>query len=250
MKKIVNLLMPMAGRGSRFSKSGYSLPKPLVKLNGKPFFWWSIMSISRSVEITTLTCVILKEHIEKFDIDKKILSYFPEARFVILEDVTSGALETAISGLKCINNDLPVIINDCDHAFEVNKLSESINLLKESENLDGYLCHFKSDSPAYSYGQYDQSEKLIETVEKRVISNLAIAGAYIFKSKQLVSLYYEEYKNNCLYDELFISGLYNFMVSDGKVIKGILLDSHLSFGTPDELAFASKNNTYTNWKLQ
>lgn len=245
---MVNLLMPMAGRGSRFSITGYDLPKPLVELNGKPFFWWSITSILRSVDIATLTCVILKEHIDKFNIDKKILSYFPDARFVILENVTSGALETAISGLKLINNDLPVIINDCDHAFELNDLSEKINFLRESELLDGYLCHFKSDSSAYSYGRYDQSGQLIETVEKKAISNLAIAGAYIFRNRKLISLYYNAYKDNCSYDELYISGLYNFMVSDDKVIRGILLDSHLSFGTPNELDFASKNNKYANWK--
>lgn len=237
----------MAGRGSRFSKAGYQIPKPLVKLNGYPFFWWAIMSVERSVEVKTLTCVILEEHIEEFDIKNKVLSFFPEANFVVLPDITDGALDSAVAGLEMIDNDYPVIINDCDQAFEANCLSKCIEVLNKGQDVNGFLCHFKSDSPSYSYAQYDESKKLIRTVEKEVISNLAIAGAYIFENRTVINRYFEDYKKNCTYSETYISGLYNLMISNGEVIKGLLLDSHLSFGTPEELSVANDNLPYKHW---
>lgn len=237
----------MAGRGSRFSNAGYEIPKPLVDLHGKPFFWWAIMSVKRVTELETLTCVILKEHIELFDIKNVVLSYFPEATFKILNDVSDGALDSAIFGLSEIENDFPVLINDCDHAFEAVGLAEKLEQLKTKSNLNGFLCHFKSSSPSYSYAQYDESGSLIKTAEKQVISELAIAGAYIFEDKDLIQGYFEEYKNNCMYSETYISGLYNLMIHDDRVVNGIILDSHLSFGTPEELSAATESNPYKDW---
>ena len=243
----INLVIPMAGRGSRFSNAGYEIPKPLVDLNGRPFFWWAIMSVKRTLNLKTLTCVILKEHIEQYDIKNIVLSYFPEATFQVLDDVTDGALDSAIYGLNEINNNYPVLINDCDHAFEGNDLSSKLELLRNDKNLNAYLCHFKSSSAAYSYAEYDETGKLIKTAEKKVISNLAIAGAYIFENKNIIVDYFEEYKNNCVYSETYISGLYNLMLDAGKVVNGIVLDSHLSFGTPEELEKAIFSKQYIEW---
>jgi dTDP-glucose pyrophosphorylase len=240
---MINLIMPMAGRGSRFSKAGFHTPKPLVELENRPFFWWSVMSIIRNVEVASLICVVLKEHVEVFDIKNKICSFFPEAKFVVLDDVTDGALDTACQGVEIIDNDYPVVINDCDHAFEISHLSE---YLKNIDEISGYLCHFKSSLPAYSYALYDNNY-LVRTVEKEVISDMAIAGAYIFKNKNIIIKYYDEYKNNCEYNESYISGLYNLMVRGNEKIKGITLDSHISFGTPDELSKVIINIPYKSW---
>jgi len=244
---MINLIIPMAGRGSRFSKAGYQIPKPLVDLNGRPFIWWSIMSVKRVVDVKTLTCVILKEHIEAFDIKNKVLSYFPEANFVVLDDVSDGALDSAIIGLSNVSNNYPVLINDCDHAFDIPELGKYIEQLNTSEDVNAFLCHFKSDSPAYSYAKYTSKGNLEKTVEKQVISELAIAGAYIFEDKSLIEKYFTDYKNNCNYSETYISGLYNFMVQDNKTVKGIVLDSHLSFGTPEELSAIVDSMPYKYW---
>ncbi|MCF4175270.1 NTP transferase domain-containing protein [Vibrio sp. McD22-P3] len=245
---MINLVVPMAGLGSRFSKAGYKFPKPLEDLHGKPFFWWSIQSVAREIKISSLTCVVLREHVETFDIDKKVLGYFPDAKFVILDELSDGALDSAMAGLKSCDNQEPILINDCDHAFEIKGLPEIVSRLS-SGKVDGYLCHFKADSPAYSYAKYNKDSGLLEfTAEKEVISELAIAGLYMFRNKQIIESYFEEYKEKCTYNETFISGLYNFMAQDGMLIKGKQLESHLSFGTPEELTLAKRNLPYINWE--
>ena len=70
----------MAGRGSRFFKNGFVCPKPLIEINGKPFFYWAARSVEKFVDCADLTFVVLEEHIRDFAIDEKIKAYWPAAR--------------------------------------------------------------------------------------------------------------------------------------------------------------------------
>lgn len=83
-KNKVHLIMPMGGAGSRFFKNGFVMPKPLIEINNKPFFYWATRSISKYVELEDLTFVVLQEHIDDFGIDKSIKKYFPNANIVII----------------------------------------------------------------------------------------------------------------------------------------------------------------------
>ncbi|NJL08733.1 MAG: NTP transferase domain-containing protein [Methylacidiphilales bacterium] len=121
----VNLIIPMAGRGSRFSKAGVSIPKPLVELAGRPFFWWATESVRRSTPIGEMVFVVLREHVAAFQIDARVLDCYPSARIIVIDEVTSGAAETGVIGARAIANDLPVAINDCDHAFNAPFLDEA-----------------------------------------------------------------------------------------------------------------------------
>lgn len=75
----INLIMPMAGGGTRFKKEGIDIPKPLIELNGKPFFFWATQSIIKFVKIDELIFVVLKEHVKKYKIDREILKYYPNS---------------------------------------------------------------------------------------------------------------------------------------------------------------------------
>lgn len=244
---MINLIIPMAGRGSRFNKQGFKQPKPLLELFGKPFFWWAIESVKRVVPAEHIICVILKEHVTEFNIDKVIKKYYPGVTLVVIDEVTDGALDTAVIGINSLKNDLPIIINDCDQAFMMDRMESAIDVLSSNPGLQGYLCHFDSNSPSYSYAEYDSEGNLLRTAEKKVISNKAISGVYIFRSKKIIENYYNTYKKNCQYTETYISGLYNIIVSEGGTIKGINLREHLSFGTPEEYRSAILNKSFLSW---
>ena len=88
----MHLIMPMGGAGTRFFNNGYDCPKPLLLLQGKPFFYWSARSVLSCCQVESLTFVVLQEHIDRFDIDKRILEYFPQAKIVSLPKVLPGAV--------------------------------------------------------------------------------------------------------------------------------------------------------------
>jgi dTDP-glucose pyrophosphorylase len=248
MRSDIALVIPAAGKGSRFSQLGFSEPKPLIELFGRPFFWWATESVRRQVPIRQLVFVVLREHIEAFSIDSRIKSFYPDATIIVIDEVTSGAAETAYIGIGAIEEVGPIAVNDCDHAFSANELASTVSAL--GDELDGGLMCFRSSNPAYSYIRLDANEQIVGTVEKQAVSPYAISGCYLFSdSAEFVELF-GHYKAVCPYKELFISGIYNLIADRGGRLGLTELDSHVSFGTPDELVgvTAERFENFLKWR--
>ena len=239
----INLIIPMAGGGTRFKKEGIEMPKPLINLNGKPFFFWATQSIVKFLKVEKLIFIVLKEHVEKYEIDKKILEYYPEAQLKVIDKVLNGAVLTCLEGVELIDNDNPILFNDCDHAFLCNFFYEFCKINNFNE-VDGGLLTFKSNDSRYSYVALDENDNVIQTMEKKVISNQAICGAYYFKNKQIFEEAVNIYLEKCAYTEYFVSGVYNVMADKGLKIKNFNTNEHVSFGTPDEFEEAQSDIVY------
>lgn len=267
----LQLVMPMAGRGSRFSRNGFDLPKPLIGIHGKPFFYWAVRSISKYIDCAGITFVVLQEHVRDFAIDAEIKKYFPDARITALPEVTEGAAITCLRGVEGLSNCEPVLFNDCDHLFrctDFNRFCEEIkfhagkrdtgtviggNIEKDSaaqtktllhcgipSGPDGALLTFESESPAYSYLEYGNDGEVCRTVEKQVVSRDAICGAYYFRSRAVFESACADYLMNCEYKEYFLSGVYNALIGAGGTVRGFRTDFHLPFGIPEEYEEAEK----------
>lgn len=230
----ITMVMPMAGRGSRFSREGEHRPKPLIDLAGRPFFWWATESLRRAAPVGEMVYVVLEEHVRDHAIDQAIYRYYPDAKIVALPAVTSGAAETAMLGLAAVDTAGPVAVNDCDHGFRSTRLPQLVDLLVGGDAA-GLLC-FRSNSPSYSYARLDADDRVVGTVEKQVASPYAIAGCYTFADPKVFLDAYDPYRISCGYDELFVSGLYNQLIEGGASVALTVADRHLSFGTPEELA--------------
>lgn len=228
------MVMPMAGRGSRFSKLGFDLPKPLIPLHGRPFFWWATESLRRQTPLRELIFVVLQEHCEQFSIDARVREFYPEARIVAIPEVTAGAAETAMVGLRELVSEGPVAINDCDHAFEFTGLGDVLPRL--GVDMGGALMSFPSSNPAYSYAELDETDSyVVRTAEKQAISPNAIGGCYFIGKPREFETLYAAYVQDCPYQELFMSGVFNLMIAQGQKVGLIKSSLHRSFGTPDEM---------------
>lgn len=229
----LSLVMPMAGRGSRFA-GAEALPKPLVELDGKPFFWWAVESVRRLAPVDEMIFVVLDDHVRDFAIDARIRSYFPDAVIERLPAVTAGAAETAAIGVAALRSTGPVAVCDSDHGFD----PADTNLFAGLAGRDGLLLCFESRDPAYSFACVDASGDVTRTVEKQAVSTNAIAGCYLFSSPQAFLAAWTRYRAECPYDELFVSGLYNTLIQGGGRVGYHMLRQHLSFGTPAEFVAA------------
>lgn len=221
------MIMPMAGRGSRFARNGVATPKPLIDLRGRPFFWWASESLRRHARVDEMVFVVLAEHCRDHAIDRRIHDYYPDARVVALPEVTGGAAETAALGARALASKGRIAINDCDHAFVCSDLAAAADA-------EGGLICFRSDNPAYSYARLDADGAVAGSVEKQVVSPFAIAGCYLFASADLMLALYDEYARSCPYNELFVSGLYNLIAARGGSIARYGAERHISFGAPEE----------------
>lgn len=229
------LVVPMAGRGSRFRQGGRATPKPLIELAGRPFFAWAVDSVRRVVPVREMVFVVLQEHVDDFDIAERVRARYPEARVVAIPEVTAGAAETAAVGIAALRTPGPFAVNDCDHAFLAEGLGDVAGALAGS-GAAGALLGFRATSPAYSYVRLAADGSVAGTVEKQVVSPFAIAGCYLFADRAAFAGQFERYRAECPYGELFLSGVYNTIVAGGGRVLFHELARHVSFGTPDELA--------------
>lgn len=238
----LSLVMPMAGRGSRFAKAGHTQPKPLVDLFGKPFYWWATESVRQATPVDELVFVVLREHCEAHGIDHLIRADYPDAKLVVLDDVTEGAAETARLGIEALETDSPIAINDCDHAFACPDLGTLATALQA--DTQAALVTFRSDSPNFSYARLGPDGRVTGTVEKQVVSPFAIAGCYLFKNQSVFQNSYAAFRETCAYDELFLSGVIDHIASAGERVDLQELAHHFPFGTPDELGRLSPDLMY------
>lgn len=239
----LNLIMPMGGGGTRFGIAGYAVPKPLIEIYGKPFFYWATQSVVRYVDVQSPTFVVLQEHVDDFQIDKRIASYYPDARIVVIPKVLPGAVMTCLAGLDGQAMDGPVLFNDCDHLFTCRSFYNHC-AKGSADDMDGGLLTFHSTDARFSYAQCDENGYVVRTVEKQAVSEDAICGAYYFRSAALFRQAAEAYLQKCDYAEFFVSGVYNVLAGMGAKIRLFPVDSHVSFGTPEEYEAAKSDGTY------
>ncbi len=239
----LHLIMPMGGQGSRFFKDGFIMPKPLIEINGKPFLYWATKSITKFIDNYDLTFVVLKNHIEEFGIDRVIKKYFSEAEIVAVDssEVSGGPVMTCLAGIKNIKDDNAIIFNDCDHMFCSSSFNNAMN--NGEIHSDGALLTFKSNEPQFSYVCFDDKGKIYKTVEKQVVSNQAICGAYYVRNAEIFKMSAEQYLKECEYSEFFVSGVYNVMCNNKMNVDYFEVDFHIPFGTPKEYEQA-KNSKY------
>ena len=231
--KGIHLVMPMAGRGARVSEYGFDCPKPLIDIYEKPFFYWAVESIYHFVDVVDITFVVLREHVQNYGIEKNILKLYPQAKIKIIDKILNGPVMTCMEAVMEINDDNPILFNDCDHAFIARSFYSYARNITD-DNIDGALLTFKSDNPIYSYVVFSDNGEVIGTVEKVVASSEAICGAYYFRNKDVFREAVSSYLVNCSYGEFYISGLYNEMLANGRRVVTFPLDEHISFGTPEE----------------
>lgn len=242
----LHIIMPMAGEGSRFIKEGWTTPKPLIELEGKPFFLHAIDSVRLEDILMKYSFIVRKEHIDNYNIDQGIKNVLPDANIFSVEKTTRGALETCLMAKEAIDPSDAIIIMDCDLEFSSRKFNEIIRdtlKLSSEEARGGALVSFESESPKYSYAEIDDAGKVIRTAEKEVISNHALCGAYFFASgKEFLEKAIEMVDAPMEKPELYVSLLYNKLLKDHSTVYLAPMEYYRSFGTPEELEAAKNGN--------
>ena len=232
----VQILMPMGGLGSRFTKAGYKIPKPLIEVDGKPMFMKALDSF-KNLKNTNYIFVIRKDQDQKYHLRSQILTHLPMAKIAILDHDTRGAVESCLSAEKYIDDELPIIIADCDIYFESSEYIKKISAAQLNGRPDAILLCFESSDPRYSYAKLDNNN-VVATAEKIVISNNAILGGYYFNKGSVFKQLAHEFTNENLpinLKEYYLSHLFNLLLEKSGKIEIAKTDTMHIFGTPEEL---------------
>lgn len=237
---MLNIVVPMAGRGSRFANAGYKDPKPLIPVGGQPMIQWVIDNV-RPAAPHRFIFVCLAEHLTSYpEVPATLRRLCPGCEIVKVDRVTEGAASTVLLARQFIDNGDPIMIANADQFVEL-KIDAYLAEM-ERQKADGLIMTFWADHPKWSYCRMNADGSVREVVEKKVVSNEATVGIYNFRrgadfvraADAMIA------KNLRVNNEFYVAPTYNQLIEEGSKIvisaTGREYNGMYGLGTPEDLA--------------
>ena len=230
----MNILIPMAGAGSRFANAGYTFPKPLIEVNGKPMI--QVVVENLNIE-ANYTFIVQKQHYEKYSLQYLLNLIAPNCNIVQVDGLTEGAACTTLLAKEFIDNDNPLLMANSDQFVEwgSNECLYAFN----ADGIDGGIVSFKATHPKWSYVKVGNDGFISEVAEKKPISDDATVGIYFWTKGSDYVKYAEQMieKNIRTNNEFYVCPVFNEAIQDGKKIRLKGIEKMWGLGTPEDLNY-------------
>lgn len=234
----LNILVPMAGAGSRFQQAGYTFPKPLIDIKGKPM----IQTVVENLNIeANFIFVVQKEHREKYNLDIFLNLITPNCKVVEVDGLTEGAACTTLLAKEYINNNFPLLMANSDQFVEWD--SNEFMYKMSEQNVDAGILTFESTHPKWSFAKVNELGYVTEVAEKKPISDIATVGIYYWAKGSDYVKYAEQMisKNIRINNEFYVCPVFNEAIRDSKKIRTFNIEKMWGLGTPEDLQYFMKN---------
>ena len=234
----LNVLIPMAGAGSRFEQAGYTFPKPLIEVKNKPMIQVVVDNLNIKANYIY---IVQKKHREKYNLDTLLNLLTPNCKIVEVDGLTEGAACTALLAKEFIDNDAPLFFANSDQFVEWDS-NEFMYKMNET-NADGGIVTFEATHPKWSFAKIDEKGLVTEVAEKNPISNIATVGYYYWKHGSDFVKYAEQMidKNIRVNNEFYVCPVFNEAVGDAKEIRTFNVEGMWGLGTPEDLKYYLEN---------
>ena len=237
--KKMNVLIPMAGAGSRFAQAGYTFPKPLIEVNSRPMIQVVVENLNIEAHFIFL---VQKEHYEKYNLKQLLNLITPDCSIVQVDSLTQGAACTTLLAKHMIDNEEPLLIANSDQYVEWN--SNECLYGFTADEIDGGIVTFKATHPKWSFARIGDDGFVSEVAEKNPISDDATVGIYYWKKGSDYVKYAEQMiaKNIRTNNEFYVCPVFNEAIEDHKKIKIKQIDQMWGIGTPEDLDYFLENH--------
>jgi len=210
---MINIVLPIAGRGSRFAEAGFELPKPLILVHGKPMIEVVVNNIRPLCEHRFIF-VALKEHLDHLGMEETLNRIAPGCIIIPVTEVTEGAACTVLLARKFIDNNDQLMMANSDQWVDID-INDYLSLM-DDKKVDGLIMTMWADDPKWSFVGFNKEGQVNNVVEKEVISNEATVGIYNFqKGSDFVNAADQMIiKNLRVKNEFYVAPAYNEMISN------------------------------------
>ena len=218
----INLIIPTAGRGTRFNGSEFVKPKPLIKWDGR----YMIEHVIDNFQDKQVLFTVIKRDHHDFKLDN--------INTISIDYTTKGPASTAYLAKDSINMEDELLIVNCD---QIIKDWNHDLFLSYARKYDGVFGTFISNSPKNSYVKVDNNNLVTKVKEKEVISNIATNGLHYWKKAKYFFDSYDEMfrKNDTTNGEYYIAPSYNYLIEKNYKIGIYMFNQHFPIGTPNDL---------------
>ena len=250
----ITTVLPLAGRGGRFSKKGYSDPKPLLEVNNLPMVIQAIKCLPQS---SNNIFVCLNEHLDNYPLAQKIKESYPKSKIISINNVTEGQACTTEIGIQksYLNVEMPILITACDNGvyYDVEKYQSMI----EDETIDIIVWSFcnepasRNNPNMYAWMNVDKNNNIKSVSCKKFIKEIhdikkshVINGTIFYrKAKYFIEGLHKNYEQNIRTNgEFYVDDVLNQNIKAGLKVKVFQIKNYICWGTPDDY------ETYKYWQ--
>jgi dTDP-glucose pyrophosphorylase len=235
---MINIVVPIAGHGSRFMQSGYRCPKPLIPVLGQSMIELVVRNMKPS-RPHRFIFVCQSLHLRNFPLRGLLKSCSPECEIVEIDCVTEGPASTVLHAKDLFNNADPLVIADCGQYVTLN-VDEYLKALCDTMT-DGLIVTMQTHKRKWTHLDLDTANKVARIIDQKGTSDQALAGIYGFShgadfvhaAEQMIT------KDLRVENEFKVAYAYNEMIGADKTIGfytiGKMGKEMFCFGTPDDL---------------
>ncbi len=214
---MLNIVVPMAGAGSRFAKAGYVDPKPLIPVRGTPMIHLVINNLRPSCAHRFIF-ICQQAHINQYGLREKLAQWAPGCEVVGIDGLTEGAACTVLAARQFITLHEPLMIANSDQYVDMD--IDDYLATMEQDHRDGLIMTMTANDPKWSFVGLAPDQTVTNVVEKKVISNEATVGIYNFRKggdflKAADLMIEKKLKVN---GEYYVAPVYNEMIRVGARI--------------------------------
>ena len=234
----MKIIVPMAGRGSRFANRGFATPKPLIEIGGKPMLYWALRSLA-DLDYSEVIFILLREHEEEYQVTANLPQWLPKPSIpfhtVLLDDVTEGQLCTVLAAREYLSEE-DVLIAASD-TYIPSQIGKAIQ--KHAGQASGIISTINLPGDRWSFAKTELgTDRVVEVAEKVRISDHCSTGLYYFASgKELL------HEGQAMIDrqettrgEYYVIPVYQQLIAQGKDVFIAPEPAMWDMGTPEAKA--------------
>ena len=236
---MLNIVVPMAGAGSRFAGCGFQDPKPLIPVQGVPMIQLVIKNL-RPTTAHRFFFICQRAHIAQYGLTRLLPQWAPNCEVIGVDGLTEGAACTVLAAQRFIDNADPLMIANSDQW--VNCAIDAYLADMVRGDFDGYIMTMSATDPKWSFVGLDANGRVERVVEKQVISKEATVGIYNFRQGRdfVASAHGMIAQNQRVNGEFYVAPVYNSLIAQGQRVGiynvGEEADGMHGLGTPADLA--------------
>lgn len=235
---MINIVVPMAGLGSRFAKAGYQDPKPLIPVCGVPMIKLVIDNLTPAITHRFIF-ICQREHVNTYQLAPKLQEWAPGSLLIEIDGLTEGAACTVLAASPYIDNESTLLIANSDQYIDASM--DDFLAYADTQLLDGLIMTMQANDAKWSYVGLNDEHFITRVVEKEVISDEATVGIYHFQrgcdfvsgAKEMIA------RNERVNGEFYVAPVYNALIAQGSRIGiwniGCESNGMYGLGTPTDL---------------
>jgi NDP-sugar pyrophosphorylase family protein len=214
---MLNIVIPMAGLGSRFASAGYTVPKPLIPIRGVPMIRLVISNTAPSIPHRFIF-ICQRAHANEYGLREKLATWAPGSETIELDGLTEGAACTVLAARHLIDNRDPLMIANSDQYVDIS-IDPYVDAMNHRQ-LDGLIMTMQADDPKWSFAAIDGMGNVTRVVEKEAISSHATVGIYNFARgtdfvRAADAMIAADLRVN---NEFYVAPVYNQLIAEGARI--------------------------------